>query len=493
MMLRRVGLCFLILLLGFDARAIEAVTSFTIFYKEGADHKRIPYAEVYWQINPGTIHYTKNDAGLWYSKVKTSVLFRAEDGEVIAEDMYMLETTPQDSLGILTQNIIELQRYNLQPGKVYIDVLLADPFMESNQYAYHDSVEIIIPKDEAYLSDIQLIDTAYVSTVPSIFLKNGQQQIPLCINFFDDNRKTLRYYGEIYKADVLKNMGVLRTKVFISKTERGQTVYGLQNVDTLKSIVSKIPYSGNLDIRVLPSGNYYLNTILENEQGKMLSSEVLFFQRSNLSPLKKEVAETVTADTGMQKVEIFDLSSTFVGKYKLPQLRAILKMLQPIANPTEANAIAGFMKKPEETYMRYFIYNFFSSRNEQNPKKEWDAFTTKVKEVNKLFGSAGIPGYETERGVVWLKYGKPNERIQVQNEQGALPYEIWQYNATERQSSPGTFLFYSPGFMINDYRLLHSTVNGETRNSNWRSILYTNSGSGSGNLNSRAEQYIGNR
>ena len=45
--------------------------------------------------------------------------------------------------------------------------------------------------------------------------------------------------------------------------------------------------------------------------------------------------------------------------------------------------------------------------------------------------------------------------------------------------------------MVNEYTLLHSTVKGEMRNTNWRANLYTNGGAGN-SLNSRAEQIFQN-
>src|SRR5207253_172411 len=142
------------------------------------------------------------------------------------------------------------------------------------------------------------------------------------------------------------------------------------------------------------------------------------------------------------------------------------KMLMPVSTPLEHASIESFLKRPEETYMRYFLYNFWKNRNEKDPAREWEKYTDKVREVNKLFGGDTRPGYETDRGFIYLKYGKPNERIIVENEAGSLPYEIWQYNAPGKQNRPGAFLFYRPGSMVSDFRLLHSTVQGEVRNNN---------------------------
>jgi hypothetical protein len=50
-------------------------------------------------------------------------------------------------------------------------------------------------------------------------------------------------------------------------------------------------------------------------------------------------------------------------------------------------------------------------------------------------------------------------------------------------------MFYRPGFMMGDYRTLHSNIKGEIRNNNWRSVLYQ-TGTANNTMNSRAEQYF---
>jgi hypothetical protein len=101
-------------------------------------------------------------------------------------------------------------------------------------------------------------------------------------------------------------------------------------------------------------------------------------------------------------------------------------------------------------------------------------------------------GYETDRGIVHLRYGAPVEVVRVPNEAGAVPYEIWRYDVGGKIGGSGLFLFYSPAYMVSDYRLLHSTVPGERNNPGWRGALYS-TGRSSGNANARAEQYFGNQ
>ena len=112
-------------------------------------------------------------------------------------------------------------------------------------------------------------------------------------------------------------------------------------------------------------------------------------------------------------------------------------------------------------------------------------------EVNKLFSSTGTPGYQSERGFIYLRYGQPSDVITVENEQGSLPYEIWQYNTLERTNhrsmANAVFLFYRPNQMTSEFKLLTSNVTEEVQNAGWRSFLYVNGGT---NSSARAEQYM---
>lgn len=487
-------LSLLCILNGATATAIEAACSHTVFYMPQANSKIAinPYVEVYWQINPKTIAYSHADDDMWMAKVVTTVTFTDESGVEVKADKYIMQTTPADTAQLLRQNIIELHRYELPAGKYVLNLQLADVSKLENIFSYTDTVLIMPVAKGPFYSGLQLLDTVMNNSRQSPFLRNDRQQIPLCFNFLDDDKKNLHFYAELYKsATIGKDSAPLVQHIYISKKRGEQWSPSYLKTDTVQP-AAILPFNASFNVESLTSGNYFLNIELYDKYNNQLAASHVFFQRSNTAPVVKKQVEdkdTVQRPT-FEKVEVFDLAKTFVSKYNTQQLKAILKMLLPISTPIEQKSIATFLKKPEETYMRYFIYNFWASRSEQNPEKLWQEYADKVKEVNKLFGSPAIPGYETDRGLTWLKYGKPEERIIVQNEQGVLPYEIWKYNAPGKQSGPGLFLFYRPGFMVTDYRMLHSTVNGEMRNLNWRTVLYS---SGGGNANSRAEQYIGNK
>ncbi len=490
------------------SKATQAVVMHNIFYapEENGLSKLKPYVEIYWQVDPQSILFNK-EQNIWQGKIKTDIIVRS-DTSIVAQAHYILETSPvTEGAQTLNQKIIDLQRFHLPDGHFSIELKLSDLTSKRNDFIYKDTFSAHSVAPTPFFSDIQLVDTSVASSKQSPFQRNNHLQIPLCTNFLDDQRKSIHYYAELYNTHTLTpGQQPVTRKVFISRKEFGPAYNQIMHTDTALLSLLQIT-EGKLSTATLPSGNYYLNMIIEDKQLQRLAAQSLFFQiiNSNPAPLEVKAETPAPADSAATasnssapasgksepvSVNILNLNKTFVAKYTASQIRAVLKMLIPIAEPTERNNIQEFLRKPDDMYSRYFIYNFWLNRNKLNPEAEWKAYSEKVKEVNKLFGSKILPGYESDRGVIYLKYGSPTERVIVLNEQGALPYEVWQYNALPKASN-AMLLFYRPGFIANDFKLLHTTINGELRNRSWRNSLYP-SGRANERSNSRAEQYLGN-
>jgi GWxTD domain-containing protein len=482
-MIRWAGLCLISLLFAIDAKAIDAVVTHTHFYKYDGN-KAKPYIEISWEINPTSLRFQADENGKVLAKIKTDIIITNSSNPL--SDQFVLQTPPVDDISLArNQSIRDTRKYDITPGTYTISFRLTELGDTNNIFTYTSEVSIDTPLEKtAYYSGISLLDTFYSSSASSRFLRNGQYQLPLSINFLDDNRANIHYHVELYNTNSIHNdQYPLIQHIYISKKMQEGEIYKLKRTDTIQT-AQLLPYTGTFNIASLPSGNYYLNATLMNARQEPVAVRSLFFQRSNKNPVRIGDSTTSATDS-MQAVNILDLNNTFVGKYNIPQLMAIVKMIWPIASPVEQNSIKSFLKKPDLIYMQYFVYNFWTAKDKNNPKKAWEQYADRVRETNKLFGKAG---YETERGQIYLKYGKPTERIIVTNEPGSLPYEIWQYNVTEKMSN-GVFLFYRPANMLNDMQLLHSNIPGEVRNTNWRNFLYLPN-SNSDHSNARAEQYF---
>jgi len=479
---------FLFLLLissGHAAGAMQALVRSKVFFLPEHGTLR-PYVEVFYEIDPLTILFDKKDS-VFQGRIRADITIANEKGTA-NEEHYVLETLPvTDGARTLTLKIMDLRRLMVPSGKYTLYVKLTDLIKQGNESVFTDSIDTSVPRDAVFLSDIQLLDTVMAAQGENTFVRNNLMQIPMTADFLE-RRDNLHFYSELYnRPDTTVNTSIIR-RAFISRKPLGDAVYRLQISDTIApTLVS--PYQGRLRVAALSSGNYYLNITATDTAGQLLAGKSQFFQVMNPNPEKVEIKEDTVR--GPQQVEIVNLAKSFMAKYTPAQIRAILKMLLPIADPTERNRIGDFLRKADDMYARYFIVNFWTAREPSQPERAWKNYSERVKEVNKIFGSSARPGYETDRGMVQLKYGKPTERVIVNNEAGALPYEVWQYNTIPGQSN-AIFLFYRPGIAASEYELLHSTVIGERRTVHWRSALYPN-GTTDGISGSRAETFIGNR
>ena len=228
---------------------------------------------------------------------------------------------------------------------------------------------------------------------------------------------------------------------------------------------------GEFNIENLATGNYNLVIEVRDQENKLLADKRVFFQRQN-----KFIPSTPDS------IQTTERSATFVNNYKNQDtLKEYIRSLRPISITSEIQFAENLLKEPRLEVMQQYFYNFWFNRNKIDPQIAWKEYHTEVLKVNKEFSTYGIPGYASDRGRVYLKYGPPNSRNSVTTEPSAYPYEIWQYNslidkslllnnAYNRQSNR-RFVFYNPDLVSNKYILIHSDARGEILNTRWQLLL----------------------
>jgi len=504
MTLRAIICCILFLAYCRPAQAIQATVSHTIFYKKNKKDSSQLEANIVlsWRAQNSTIHFKKNESGQFDAEM-VCIIRLSNDTSIVKEETFIIKTPPQNKPEqVLHQLIADQYEYRVLPGNYEIELVLYEQNYKNELYQFTKQFEVPAAKKEQYfLSEIQLLDTSFFSNEKTIYSRNNRIDLSLGSNYLSERKDSVLFYFELYPNNQPKNKS---KNIWISSTISFRPLEAeipdyIQN-DTVTFFEKIQGFYKSFPIKKLKSGNYYLNTLLV-EDNIIIDKKSLFFQLYNPNPIVSKGSISSTLDSVKKEADssegthVLDLTNTFVGKYTAVQVRTILKMMLHIADANEGNAINGFLRKPDELYSKYFIYNFWEKRDKVNPERAWKAYAEKIKEANRLFKGSGLYGFETDRGRVFIQYGKPNDRVIVNNESGALPYEIWQYYSLDKQPGPGIFLFYKSGNSMGDYILLHSTVIGEKRNGSWRSLLYNNSITGSGNIatDSRAEQFIGNK
>lgn len=232
----------------------------------------------------------------------------------------------------------------------------------------------------------------------------------------------------------------------------------------------RLIHSISVDSAYLMSGNYELLVYWMTDSSKVQHLKKTGFQL--MSNVKERPEDETYYDLKIkEKGSEIDFSKTFVSKYSIEQLKRNILALKPISVGVEEKVLLGIVDINDIKFLQQFFYNFWYNRNASNPEDEWKKYATKLNEVAKLYGTAGSPGYQTDRGRIFLKYGEPDKKERMPNEKDAFPYEIWFYRTLENKSNI-SFLFYQPGAVGTPYYLLHSNFDKEVRNPYWAEELF---------------------
>ena len=217
-----------------------------------------------------------------------------------------------------------------------------------------------------------------------------------------------------------------------------------------------------IDIKDLPSGNYFLVVEMHDRSNELICSKSWFFQRSNPN-----------ASYDMNDIAGVNIANTFVSNITdLDTLRQYIRYLDPVCTEIERDYSANLVKTDDVTTMQQCLFNFWSARSPMNPKQGFQDYLAAVRRVNMSFKTSSFPGYRTDRGYVFLKYGQPDQIMESPNEPGAYPYEIWHYYQIGHQHNK-RFVFMSKDTAANDYQLIHSDVIGEVSNPRWQLEIYS--------------------
>lgn len=440
-----------------SAKSVKAFLSYSTFYSPQDG----PYVETYLSIAASSINFVKNENGKYQGKVEITLIFK--DGEKIADHKKLNLSSPEVTDSTNTYfSFIDVQRFILDNGKYTLDFKIKDLNSSKEPLAATDEIIIDYKTTDIQISGIEFIDSYKNTTEENILSKSGLDMIPYPLGFYSKYQKKLSYYSEIYfSKKILGENQKFLIKSYIESYEKKT----LQNGFFTQKIVESnevIPFFHEFPIEELPSGNYNLVVETVDKDNNVLNKNFIFFQRSNPELDKKPI-----------NFHDVIVENTFVSGYKnLDSLKNDIKSVIPVASPREQYTIAELTLLDSLDICKKFFYHFWILRNEVDPQNEWLAYKEKIDFVNEKFSSQIFKGYETDRGVTFLKYGAPNTIVESPYGPATAPYEIWHYYSLESKQSNAKFVFYNPDMLADNYQLIHSNVRGEVYNPNWQRLLF---------------------
>ena len=211
-------------------------------------------------------------------------------------------------------------------------------------------------------------------------------------------------------------------------------------------------------IENLPSGNYELVIEICTKKNEILLTKKAQFQRSNPT-----VVDDAIASLGKKEA--------FVDQLTQEELNYALRAIAPIIEDKGVERLNFVIKSNDIKIQKTNLYGFWVNQNNVLPEEAYRQYMEVARAVDEKFKSSYGHGFESDRGFIFMKYGKPDDVITVIDEPSAPPYEIWSYNDFPKTNQTNVkFIFYNPSLASGNFRTLHSTARGELYND---CLLYT--------------------
>ncbi|MEZ4967871.1 MAG: GWxTD domain-containing protein [Saprospiraceae bacterium] len=439
-------------LLPFAARALDTGVSFAVYATPAK-----PYLEINIEIAAASVNYKSVDSTHLQAGVETLILIK--DGErVVNYEKYVLLSPVVE----WPENLLDAKRFALANGQYTLEISFQDINDPENKDTYTAPLIVDI-SDRMYLADVQLLRGFRPDQSDSPFSKNGFYLEPLPFNFYEAGAVLLAFYTEIYHSDKAITDDTYLVRYYIEQ-EKGNGIRNLISVGTQKKKPTAIDaILVQMDIGKLESGNYSLTVECRNAANELLLKRTTTFQRSNpfLHVSEEELSDEV-------------LARQFVDKLDEEALRYGLRALSALAVGEESETLKNILQGEDLKPMRFYLFRHFVREDANNPEQAYRNFIRVADAAHKKFQSGFRYGFETDRGRTFMRFGKPDDLIHVEDDPGAPPYEIWvYYNLPKTKQNNVKFLFYNPSLAGEDYIMLHSNARGEINNPRWERVLYS--------------------
>jgi len=419
-----------------------------------------PYIETYMQFDASSLQFVPSGDGSFKATVEILIVFKQD--ETIREFLkYELHSPAIDDTLKNRFSFIDQQRFLLNDGEYTIEISLKDLNRAADPLTHSEVVSIVFERDSIIMSSLQLAERIEPATGANPFAKSGYNIIPFVDYFYPSNLNNINFYTEIYNAaDVL---GDNEAFLIVSSIEAFETRAVMPEYNRFKRETARPVnvFIGSFDISRLPSGNYFLVVKAVDRNNQTLTSNRVFFQRSN-----PELR--LTADA----FEHVGIENSFVLSIVNPDsLSYFVRALGPISTQVEREFAENLVASRNITNMQRYFYNFWLTRDPAAPELAWKNYYIEMSKADMFFKTRISRGYATDRGRVYLQYGPPNSITQNYDEPSAYPYEIWHYYTINGQRNK-RFVFYSRDFATNDFELIHSDMVGELANYRWHLVLH---------------------
>jgi GWxTD domain-containing protein len=399
--------------------------------------------EIYYTIPRKNLNWQESN-GQFQAEIPiiTKIAFR---GQIIfADTSRLLDKCKDPQLIESAQAMPHQMNLSIPPGIYTINAHLANTKISA-------STEIVVPNfndNELRLSDIQCISDLAEPSPGSIFNKYGQYAvIPYPSRLYSLEYPVLNILFEIYNMSFdARSPGNYKIETRILDMNENL----IMNLGSESYTVPRqnFPVIHSYDISGLKGGTANLEILVTD-----FSSEKIASSRKKIYMLNpEESAAFLVDDDPTAKTE--------------KELDSLYYILQPIMSNTEKR----LYKNSNYEGKINFFHSFWAMRDPkpETPHNEYQLeVNRRIQYANEHFVSHYRSGASTDKGIILLKYGFPDDVQVFRSTSDTKPYEIWNYYELEG----GVQFYFGDISGFNQYELIHSTKHDEYQDPNWQKKL----------------------
>ena len=414
------------------------------------------YLELDFKVPASSLKFTLADIEKYTAKLNVYIGIYHDDKAVYA-DKYILTSPALENKTHINFNILDAKRIKLLPGNYILELFLQDG-NDTSQHAFvRKEVQMPLLKSNIHFSDIIMLDTVYQSSEAGVFTRFNYNMLPAVVNLVPASGNNLFFYTEIYNSQLVAKNGLVQIHYSIKNNKSDSIIRKYTRIKT-KTAAPVIYLFDGIDVKSLPSGEYFLKLEILDDSQKVIASQVMPF-------IRWKKLELIANDYSHMP------ANAFVDSLKFKYVTDFYKYLYAIEKMDEYDKFSSLQSKNDSVGIKVWFYKFWVARDPYNPYKAYIDYKKLVEYCQENYKSPVGPGYKTDRGRICLRYGVPDHVVSSEDEPSAYQYQIWRYNDALNQSNIH-FVFYNPTQMPNDFVLLNSDAIGETHNPLWKKFIY---------------------
>ena len=436
------------LLIGFSEAAVAQTPAnpfvINFDYARFRNNATNGYLELYYSFYCGQITFHADGTGLKGGVGIRTNLIQEGTGKAVINERVVLPVVMDDTsaAGWRTTSILRQAGHLVPFGKYRLHVVAYD----SANPAQRDSLSMPVEINALPVtSDLQLCASIQASAnTTHAYYKNAHEVTPHPSLVFGAYMPVIYTYTELYDVDTSKvytiDYEIIDPDGAVAKKVSRHRRYRTRNTIEV----------GTLNAVTLKSGKYSLRLSVQNSPAQQKAFFV--YQLPALSgepaPTATSLAIAIEALTEKEVEEEFQKAKYLADKTEI----YFFNQLKTAAAKKE--------------YLKDFWNRRESGSATETPRQRID-YLRRVQLADEYYSKYIKKGWRTDRGRVFILYGKPDEVERHPSEGIAKPYEIWYFYQIEN----GVQFVFVDRSGFGDYELVHSTKRGELTDEDWQRYL----------------------